>query len=100
MSQLDRGSVADHQYAAQGLVTGPSDRTEPGLADGQTFFWRQSDSSGVPMPRFEQFGRRGFHLQKRRADRADVGDLDESLAALVGLLPSRQLGTDLVDLRL
>jgi hypothetical protein len=61
---------------------------------------RQADPGGELSPRSEQLGRRGLHLQQSRADRADTGDLGEASAAVIGLVPGRELGVDRVDLRL
>ena len=100
LNLLDHGGGAGHQHAAQGLVAGPRDDAEPDFAAGGMVFRRQADPGREQPPRFEQLGRRGFHFQQRRADRADAGDLGEPLAAFIGLVPGFELCLDVVDLGL
>ena len=41
-----------------------------------------------------------FIVKQRRADRTDAGNLGETSAAFVGLVPGHELGVDFSDLRL
>src|SRR5271157_827449 len=60
--------------------------------------WRQADPGRELASRFELCWIRGLHSQQRRADWSNARDLDETPTALVGPVPSRQLGVDLFDL--
>jgi hypothetical protein len=61
---------------------------------------RQTDPGRELASRSKQFRRRGLHFQERRANRADAGYPDETLAAFIGPMPSHELGIDFLDLRL
>src|ERR1700693_3546471 len=61
---------------------------------------RQSDPGCELAPRSEWLRRWGLHHQQRRADRADAGDLGETPAAFVSLVPGHEFAGDLGDLLL
>ena len=99
-SAASQGGSSDHQHAAQCLVAGARDNAKSDLAGGRMIFRRQADPGRELTARSEQLGFRGLHSQQCRADGADARDLDETLAAFIGPMPSHKLGVDLVDLRL
>ena len=61
---------------------------------------RQADPGRELPPRSKHLRRRGLHHQQRRADRTDAGNLGETSAAFIGLVPGHELGVDFGDLRL
>ena len=61
---------------------------------------RQADPGRELPPRSKHLGCRSFQQQQCRADRTDAGNLSETLAAFIGLVPSHEPGIDVVDLRL
>lgn len=97
---LDHGGCANHQHAAQGLVAGAGDRSEPGFAGCRVILWGQPDPRREISAGSEGLRLADFHDQQRGADRPDAGDLRQPPAGFIVAVPGHQLGFDRLQLRL
>ena len=97
---LDHGGCADHQHAAQGLVAGAGDRSEPGFASCRVILWGQPDPRREISAGSEGLRLADFHDQQRGPDRPDAGDLRQASAGFILAVPGHQLGFDRLQLRL
>src|SRR5437763_4843514 len=80
---LDHGGCANHQHAAQGLVAGAGDRSEPGFAGCRVILWGQPDPRREISAGSEGFLLADFHDLLLVPDRPAAGDLSPSPAMLI-----------------